>query len=365
MSKVSVTEKLSNLQRHQRNIKTIEYVKRAVEGIIHSLETSQYSRYDMVNFIDLQKYIKTVGPVSYIMQQCVKNCSMSTEQVLQQCMQHWSKTYEAIQKTIEEKFETKDNIIKHLKTNLALVNYAKLLIDQEGAKIKQSFSEKSEEVVEYLEYFSDGHVSSRMVVSSKLSTLTSWYPKGAFKHFFSVENGKLHGCQLSWYPNGQLMYKKFYTTGTLNEDFTWYSNGKPKSTKTRDCKNNTVESFYWYESGSLKRSETINELSKEITVSGWYENGMRESKKHLINGKFEEEQIQWWDDGKLMIREFYKDGKREGQKLVWRKNGQLSSKRFFKEGEMEGDQTWLRENGQIYAKGFYKDGKCCKQDCRD
>lgn len=131
--------------------------------------------------------------------------------------------------------------------------------------------------------------------------------------------GRLHGISRSWFPNGNLRWKKFYHNGVkVGTHRTWYMHGKSK-----------LRSEVTYVKGQKQGLFRMWRWDGNPSEAGLFQKGQ----KHGLWKR-------WYPNGKLMEITSYRDGKRHG---VW--------KQWF----------WIcRDNGCFHLKfreGTYKDGK--------
>jgi antitoxin component YwqK of YwqJK toxin-antitoxin module len=168
----------------------------------------------------------------------------------------------------------------------------------------------------------------------------------------SYKYGQLEGEFLSFYTDGNLKEKKYFSNGLLEGEYKIYNkNGQlvllkfySKGIINGDC-------TYWYESGVKSYIYRWKNGKKEGIAESYYENGSLMWKRNFSNDKLKGEQLEYYDTGELEFRYYSIEDKRDKTKKTTRyyKNGKVWYEGYAgdKDKEWYGEQREYYENGKL------------------
>lgn len=138
------------------------------------------------------------------------------------------------------------------------------------------------------------------------------------------KNGKQHGVECSWYPNGKKRSLSYSTNGYADGKFTW-----------------------WYETGNTKMVTDFKNGKNDGVVTTWHENGLKSWTANFKDGIKNGLDTKWYENGKKMEEVNYKDGKLEGLTMGWYENGKKRYEVNSKDGETIWRKYWNKKGQQV------------------
>lgn len=152
------------------------------------------------------------------------------------------------------------------------------------------------------------------------------------KESANFKEGKLHGENRIYHPNGQLSIKTFYKNGELDGEYLYYSQSGALSQKK------------YFEAGKLtgtyKSYFSVGEEIPEFIVPY----------KH---GEVQDKASEYFANGKLYSEIPFKEGKRHGIEKTRYLNGEISSEVTYVQGKLQGPYKSYHYNGKVSETGTY------------
>jgi antitoxin component YwqK of YwqJK toxin-antitoxin module len=146
----------------------------------------------------------------------------------------------------------------------------------------------------------------------------------------NYNNGDLHGDQITYYPNGQILKIQQYVNG--------YEDGMEKT---------------YFSNGELKYSAKYNEGRKTGLEVSFNENGGIVSKITWVNSRRQGEEINNYYSGKPHIRGYYENGYHQGPYKEYWENGNLKIDGTYNQGNYVGKYVKYYSNGNIETTSLY------------
>jgi len=178
------------------------------------------------------------------------------------------------------------------------------------------------------------------------------------RHRYNFKDGKKHGLQESWYPNGQIG-SRYNFNSNQKYDFaeTWYPDEGPKS--RYDFKGYELDGLQeeWYSNGQLKFRCMVQDGRITGLREQWYNDGQPMFRNNVKNGNLNGLQEAWYADRLPMYRLNFKDGRKHGLQEKWYASGQPKILEFCNNGKTDGIyESWF-DDGEIKSRGTYDNGK--------
>ena len=133
--------------------------------------------------------------------------------------------------------------------------------------------------------------------------------------------------------NGIYVYQDKPFTGTLHEA------SKPSQlkriTQFRDGKKHGKQIKY-YPNGSIYSIRDYTEGEKSGTHTGFWNNGQKKFSYSFKNGVAHGTQYEWYENGKPLREQNYINGKEDGSQKAWRTTGKLSVNYLVKNNQVYG-----------------------------
>ena len=236
------------------------------------------------------------------------------------------------------------------------------------------------------------------------SIARAYYSNGSLKRKFYLKNGKLNGPDTEYFENenvssvgnfkngiqtgpwkwyhengkiqneGELdengnfvgVYKKYYNTGMLEEEFI-YSEGKLNGKATKWDRNSNLLASYTYLDDELVEYTNFN-IQGEILSTGklkdgvlefesFFPEGMKEVEGKYINKKKEGIWKKYYRNGNIDEEETYKEGKLDGTTKSYYKNGSLFAEYSYTNDVWDGFYKSYKKNGNTSLMGWYQMGQ--------
>ncbi len=193
------------------------------------------------------------------------------------------------------------------------------------------------------------------------------------------KDSTLHGDYASFYLNGSLAVKGYYTEGISDSSWVYYyENGHEKARGFFKEGQQHRRWYYYYESGHKKAEGNYQRSKKHGIWTYYYESGQEKSSGTYLNDLRSGIWNYFYEDGSLRAQAFYKEGKgtykefypsgqlkgegmnindkSEGTWTYYHENGAIEATGSFNNGIRTGLWTFHHENGQVAGKGLYDDG---------
>lgn len=155
-----------------------------------------------------------------------------------------------------------------------------------------------------------------------------------FGYVDSLGNFIAHGPARYFYPDGQLLSKRYFEEGKMHgpaRDF--YTNTKVKVISR--FQNDTLDGPY----------------------ESFYDNGIREQKAYYKRGRPEGAYRAWYANGKRKWVEWYQNGLKYGADSSYFETGKLESVIYYRGDKMEGLATVFHRNGKVWTERLYDKGR--------
>lgn len=187
-----------------------------------------------------------------------------------------------------------------------------------------------------------------------------WYYEGdQIMQETSMVDGKEHGIERWWHPNGNLAGQCYYSNGLLDGSCVhWHSEDSKRELQVfySKGKKDGIE-IAWYRNGKEKELVRYNDGEKEGEAEGWFEDGAKawklSWKKGVQHGLSEE----WHRSGALKSRVLYNNDIPEGKETRWFEDDAVSSEVFWEDGVRHGTMTQWYPSGTKLKEVNYKKGK--------
>ncbi len=172
------------------------------------------------------------------------------------------------------------------------------------------------------------------------------------------KDGKHHGRDEVWYPDGQLQQRLYYVNGRLDGiQEEWFNNGQLR--RRENYSNGRADGIQeeWYFSGHLCRRENFVNGKLHGIQEEWHENGLLRRREHYVNGRLDGIQEEWHENGQLRALLKYVDGKMHGVSEWWYENGQHRERAHFVNEYPHGIVERWMDNGLPLARIRYEHGR--------
>ena len=192
-------------------------------------------------------------------------------------------------------------------------------------------------VDEYSTYYSNGKLKMKGQFNHEGNEIGQWtyYDwNGNITYIYSSENGKRHGDEIYYLPDGRQTMKIIWKNGTLSEVINYNPDGSEKERKTPKNKQITLD-FYFTD-------KNISYLYKQITMKN---NGDHHGKYYV-----------YAPSGVVLEERNYKDNMLEGTSKAYYPTGKLKNYEEYKNNVANGLFLAYDENDSLTSEGYYKDG---------
>jgi antitoxin component YwqK of YwqJK toxin-antitoxin module len=178
---------------------------------------------------------------------------------------------------------------------------------------------------------------------------------GSKQNESSFKDGKLHGAEKNYFPDGIICTEIQWSEGRVVGAKSWKHDGSPCDV-TKVLNGDGVIKRYYANNNTHKLSNLKGGRRHGIQEE-WHENGKKESEVNYKDGKAEGLATWWYENGQKKAEGNFKDGKQDGLTTLWYDNGQKKEEVNYKDGKKEGLGTWWHDNGQKRKESNWKDGK--------
>jgi len=178
---------------------------------------------------------------------------------------------------------------------------------------------------------------------------------GSKQNESSFKDGKLHGAEKNYFPDGIICTEIQWSEGRVVGAKSWKHDGSPCDV-TKVLNGDGVIKRYYANNNTHKLSNLKGGRRHGIQEE-WHENGQKKAEGHWKDGKAEGLATVWYDNGQKKAEGNYKDGKQDGLGTWWDENGKKKAEVNYKDGKKEGLTTHWYDNGQKREESNWKDGK--------
>lgn len=278
--------------------------------------------------------------------------------------------------------------------------------NKKGETIKDV--KKSKGSFEYEGFYADGVVSTKGIYKTDMGKDGRWEyftQNGVLKSVEHFKDGKLHGEEINYYPNGEIsdkwIYKNdslsgyyasyflngniyaqgwyeqknrvgewnYYFSDTTKSKIFYYIDGKLHGKQKYFDGNNKIYSIETYHLGDLIKTEyfdttqalyeTIYEDSiygnKEVIVH--FSNGNPSKKYDCVNGILHGNFLSYYPDKTLNVEGHFINGNRENKWTWYHPNGKISSKGTYYQGQRHGAWEYYSFEGNLTQRRNYLYGE--------
>jgi antitoxin component YwqK of YwqJK toxin-antitoxin module len=166
---------------------------------------------------------------------------------------------------------------------------------------------------------------------------------GSKQNESSFKDGKLHGAEKNYFPDGIICTEIQWREGRVVGAKSWKHDGSP-------CNVTNIING----DGVIKRYYANNNTHKLFNLKGgrrhgiqklWYENGQKKAEANFKDGKQHGLTTFWHENGEKQAEVNWKDGQQDGLAIFWHKDGWKKLEQNFKEGKKHGLTIIYDKNG--------------------
>ncbi len=202
---------------------------------------------------------------------------------------------------------------------------------------KLSFmDEEGSRRVEELFYYSGERMERSTTLDETLiDTLVTYYRDGSLKETIAVKDGKRHGQDIAYFPNGKIRFIGNYALGKANGEFkNYHRNGK-------------IESEYTY----------VNDIQQGKRIN-YYADGSIQSTYNVKDDNYDGPYEEFFPNGKLSEKGTYKKGVSVGELNYYYTNGTVENTVTLDEsGRENGKGTLYDIDGKKYHETEFVSGE--------
>lgn len=166
-----------------------------------------------------------------------------------------------------------------------------------------------------------------------------------------------HGPARLYYPQGQLLGKRYYHTGVLNGPAIDFFPGGAVKVKCRYLNGELHGSYAtFYENGQTELTSHYESGLPDGIHRSWFSNGMRKWVESYEMGRRTGPDSSFYETGILESTAAYVDGLPEGSWLFFHRNGSPWSERVFEDGLLKSVSYIRSKEGRPLDIGEFEDG---------